>query len=137
MTNPLKYKRRKSRRVMIGDIPLGDKEIIRIQSMTNTDTSNVEETAGQIIEILDAGADYVRVTVPTSYVAEKIPEIKQRLKARGKEVPVIKLKTGKKINLIKTNKTTIEKIHPLKLSSFHNKNQNLFKTLFISFLKLI
>jgi len=52
--------------------------------------------------------------------------------AKGKDVPVIKLSVGKKMNLIIMNKNIIEKTQPLKLSSFHKINQNFSHPFFIS-----
>lgn len=89
MINPLKYKRTHTKTVKIGDIELGGNNPIRIQSMTNTDTSDVEATVEQIIKIVDAGADFVRITVPTSVVAEKIKPIKDLLKAKAYDIPLV------------------------------------------------
>ncbi len=89
MINPLVYTRRSSRHIYIGKIPLGGNENIRLQSMTNTDTSEIDKTVEQIIKIAEAGAEYVRLTVPTSYVAERLPKIKEKLKIAGKEIPII------------------------------------------------
>ena len=74
--NFISYKRRETNPVLIGDLLLGSGSPIRIQSMTNTDTSDIKSTVDQIIKIADAGADMVRITVPTSYVAEKLVDIK-------------------------------------------------------------
>lgn len=89
MSNFLKYKRIKTVNVKIGNIPMGSNFPVRIQSMTNTDTSDIFATAKQIIKIADAGADYVRITVPTSNIAEKIPEIKKKLTEKGNKTPLI------------------------------------------------
>ncbi|NPA43989.1 MAG: (E)-4-hydroxy-3-methylbut-2-enyl-diphosphate synthase [Chlorobi bacterium] len=89
MINPLKYNRTKTTKVNIGKVQLGGNNPIRIQSMTNTDTSDVEATVEQIIKIVDAGADFVRITVPTSVVAEKIKPIKDLLIAKGYDVPLV------------------------------------------------
>ena len=83
------YNRIKTQKISIGTIPLGGDEPVRIQSMTNTDTSDVEATVNQIIEIADAGADYVRLTVQTTRVAEKLKDIKILMKKRGYDVPLI------------------------------------------------
>jgi len=83
------YNRIKTQKISIGTIPLGGNEPVRIQSMTNTDTSDVEATVNQIIEIADAGADYVRLTVQTTRVAEKLKDIKNLLKVKGYDVPLI------------------------------------------------
>jgi len=87
--NYFKYKRNKTHKVFIGSLPLGDNEPVRLQSMTNTDTLNIEATVSQIIEIAEAGADYVRLTVQTSTVAEKLKEIKDLLLKKGYDVPLI------------------------------------------------
>ncbi|NOZ35341.1 MAG: (E)-4-hydroxy-3-methylbut-2-enyl-diphosphate synthase [Chlorobi bacterium] len=87
--NYLKYKRNKTHKVLIGNIPSGENEPVRIQSMTNTDTNDIEATATQIIEIADAGADYVRLTVQTSFIAEKLKDIKKLLEEKGYDIPLI------------------------------------------------
>jgi len=87
--NYIEYSRNKTYKVFIGKVPLGDNEKIRLQSMTNTDTSDVEATVNQIIEITEAGADYVRLTVQTTRVAEKLKDIKKLLKEQGFDVPLI------------------------------------------------
>ena len=89
MNKLLKYNRRDTNKVYVGNIPLGKGEPVRLQSMTNTDTSDIEATADQIIKIVQAGADYVRVTVPTLSVAEKIVDIKKLLSEKGFDVPLI------------------------------------------------
>ncbi|MBV1908097.1 MAG: flavodoxin-dependent (E)-4-hydroxy-3-methylbut-2-enyl-diphosphate synthase [Kangiellaceae bacterium] len=69
-------KRRKSRQIMVGNVPIGGDAPIAVQSMTNTDTCNVEDTVAQINRIVDAGADLVRVSVPTMDAAEAFKLIK-------------------------------------------------------------
>jgi (E)-4-hydroxy-3-methylbut-2-enyl-diphosphate synthase len=88
-SNFLKYQRRKTIQVHIGGLELGSDFPIRLQSMTNTDTSDADATVKQIIAIADAGADLVRVTVPTSSVAEKLADIKSELKKRGYTIPIV------------------------------------------------
>jgi len=56
--------RRKSRRVMVGDVPVGGDSPISVQSMTNTPTADVAATVGQVRALQDAGADIVRVSCP-------------------------------------------------------------------------
>lgn len=70
--------RRKSRRIYVGDVPIGDGAPIAVQSMTNTSTTDVEATVKQIKAIADAGADIVRVSVPTMDAAEAFKLIKQQ-----------------------------------------------------------
>ncbi len=70
-------KRRKSRQIMVGNVPIGGDAPIAVQSMTNTDTCNVAATLAQINNIADAGADVVRVSIPTMDAAEAFKLIKQ------------------------------------------------------------
>jgi len=69
-------KRRKSRQIMVGNVPIGGDAPIAVQSMTNTDTCDVQATLAQIGQIADAGADLVRVSVPTMDAAEAFRLIK-------------------------------------------------------------
>lgn len=69
-------KRRKSRQIMVGNVPVGGDAPIAVQSMTNTDTCDVDATVNQIKKIADAGADIVRVSVPTMDAAEAFRLIK-------------------------------------------------------------
>ncbi len=71
-------KRRKSRQIMVGNVPIGGDAPIAVQSMTNTETCDVEATLKQITAIADAGGDIVRVSVPTMDAAEAFKLIKQR-----------------------------------------------------------
>ncbi len=71
--------RRKSRQIMVGDVPVGGDAPISIQSMTNTETTDVEATVGQIKKIQDAGADIVRVSVPSLDAAEAFGEIRKQV----------------------------------------------------------
>jgi len=71
-------KRRKSRQIFVGDVAIGGDAPISVQSMTNTDTCDVDATLNQIQSIADAGADLVRVSVPTMEAAEAFKEIKKR-----------------------------------------------------------
>lgn len=71
-------KRRPSRRLYVGNVPIGDGAPIAVQSMTNTETTDVDATVAQIEALASAGADIVRVSVPTMDAAEAFREIKQR-----------------------------------------------------------
>lgn len=73
-------KRRPSRRIYVGNVPIGDGAPIAVQSMTNTDTCDVAATVAQVQRIADAGADIVRVSVPTMDAAEAFKLIKQQTK---------------------------------------------------------
>ena len=78
-----------SHEVQIGNIPLGANHPIRIQSMTNTDTMDVQATIDQSIRIINAGADYVRISVPNMQAAHKLKEIKSGLQKAGFSNPLI------------------------------------------------
>lgn len=73
-TSPIK--RRKSRQIMVGNVPVGGDAPISVQSMTNTETCDVEATLGQINALATAGADIVRVSVPSMEAAEAFKLIK-------------------------------------------------------------
>lgn len=83
------YSRYKTREVYIGDIPLGGKNPIRIQSMTTTDTMNTLATVEQTIRMVEAGCEYVRITAPSINEAKNLENIKQELRKRGYNVPLI------------------------------------------------
>ncbi len=83
------YRRFKTREVLVGNIAIGGNNPIRIQSMTNTNTQNVEATVLQINKIVQAGADLVRVAVPTIKDVDAIKEIKKKLKQQHINVPII------------------------------------------------
>ncbi len=71
----LKYPLRKSRKVFIGNVPVGGGSPISVQTMTKTKTSDVDATVKQIVEAADAGCDIVRVTVNDKEAAAAIGEI--------------------------------------------------------------
>ncbi len=74
--------------VQVGDCVIGAGEII-VQSMTNTDTSDVQKTVEQIYQLWQAGSKMVRITVDKEEAAAAVPEIIDRLGAAGCTVPVI------------------------------------------------
>ncbi|MEO1751058.1 flavodoxin-dependent (E)-4-hydroxy-3-methylbut-2-enyl-diphosphate synthase [Thiofaba sp. EF100] len=71
--------RRKSRQIMVGKVPVGGDAPISVQSMTNTETCDVAATVAQILALKQAGADIVRVSVPSLTAAEAFGEIKRRV----------------------------------------------------------
>ena len=83
------HARRKSVAVVVGDVRVGGDSPIVVQSMTNTDTADVEATTGQIATLVTAGSELVRVTVNTSKAAEAVPEIVKLLEERQVRVPII------------------------------------------------
>jgi (E)-4-hydroxy-3-methylbut-2-enyl-diphosphate synthase len=82
-------KRRNTIQVMVGDVPVGGGAPIVVQSMTNTDTADIEETADQIEHLHRAGSELVRITVNNDQAAQAVPHIKEKLLKRGLTVPVI------------------------------------------------
>ena len=68
--------RRVSRQIHVGNVPVGGDAPISVQSMTNTETEDVDATVEQIQRIQKAGADIVRVSVPTLKAAEAFGEIR-------------------------------------------------------------
>ena len=85
----LRYNRQNTAEVTIGMIRLGGNNPIRLQSMTDTDTNDTEKTVSQIIRILEAGADFVRVTVQGSREAENLKNIRAELDRRGYPNPLV------------------------------------------------
>src|SRR5882724_8321101 len=81
--------RRGTRRVMIGDVAIGDGAPIVVQSMTNTDTADVAATVAQTKALADAGSELVRITVNTAEAAAAVPAIRERLDALDCKVPLI------------------------------------------------
>ncbi len=84
-----KYSRFKTREVKIGDIPLGGNNPIRIQSMTTTFTMDTNATVEQTIRMVKAGCEYVRITAPNLKEASNLKNIKDELRRRGYNVPLI------------------------------------------------
>ena len=81
--------RRKTREVMVGGVGIGGDNPIRAQTMTNTDTLDINATVDQVIECVKAGAELVRVTAQTKKHAQAIGEIKKELKNKGYDIPII------------------------------------------------
>ncbi len=82
-------KRRKSIQVMVGDVPVGGGAPIVVQSMTNTDTADIDETVEQIDHLHKAGSEIVRITVNNDAAAKAVPYIKEKLMNRGVPVPIV------------------------------------------------
>jgi len=81
--------RRNTRRVDVGGIAIGGGAPVVVQSMTNTDTTDVLATAMQVAELARAGSEIVRITVNTREAAAAVPAIRDRLLALGVEVPLV------------------------------------------------
>jgi (E)-4-hydroxy-3-methylbut-2-enyl-diphosphate synthase len=87
--DPFAYARRKTRVVMVGKVPVGGDNPIRVQSMTTTDTMDVEATIAQSILMAEAGCEIVRITAPTVEDAKRLGKIKEGLLRRGVDVPLV------------------------------------------------
>ncbi|KPJ81744.1 MAG: 4-hydroxy-3-methylbut-2-en-1-yl diphosphate synthase [Gammaproteobacteria bacterium SG8_30] len=81
--------RRRSVAVRVGRVAVGGSAPIVVQSMTNTDTADVEATFRQVRELARAGSEIVRVTVNTDEAASAVPRIVERLAATGIDVPIV------------------------------------------------
>ncbi|MES3007472.1 MAG: flavodoxin-dependent (E)-4-hydroxy-3-methylbut-2-enyl-diphosphate synthase [Pseudomonadota bacterium] len=71
--------RRKTRQIMVGNVPVGGDAPVSVQTMTNTETCDVEATVAQIDRIVRAGADIVRVSVPSMEAADAFRAIRKRV----------------------------------------------------------
>ena len=82
-------KRRPSQRVIVGKVMLGGGAPIVVQSMTNTDTSDLQSTVKQVFELAKAGSELVRITVNTPEAAAQVANIRARLDALDCHVPLV------------------------------------------------
>jgi (E)-4-hydroxy-3-methylbut-2-enyl-diphosphate synthase len=81
--------RRRSVSVMVGNVAVGGDAPVVVQSMTNTDTADIEATAAQVADLARAGSEIVRITVDRDESAAAVPHIRDRLAKRGVEVPLV------------------------------------------------
>jgi len=81
--------RRRTLSVRVGRLSIGSDHPIVVQSMTDTDTADVNATVSQITELHHAGSEMVRITVNSVEAACAVPEIKNRLIAKGLDLPII------------------------------------------------
>ena len=81
--------RRKTYGVKVGHVCVGGGAPIVVQSMTNTDTADIESTFKQTMELAEAGSEIVRWTVNVPDAAAAVPEIKKRLLDAGCRAPII------------------------------------------------
>jgi (E)-4-hydroxy-3-methylbut-2-enyl-diphosphate synthase len=75
--------------VRVGRVQVGGGAPVIVQSMTSTDTADVEATTRQTLELAEAGSELVRLTVNTPEAAAAVPEIRQRVREAGCDVPLI------------------------------------------------
>jgi len=81
--------RKITHQVLVGNIKVGGGAPIVVQSMTNTDTADVNATVNQIIELSTAGSELVRITVNSEEAAQAVAEIRNQLDSKGYSVPII------------------------------------------------
>ena len=81
--------RRNSVGVMVGNVQVGGGAPVVVQSMTNTDTADVEGTVKQVYDLAQAGSELVRLTVDKEEAAAAVPHIREKLDAMGCDVPLV------------------------------------------------
>lgn len=87
--NPFKYNRRPTAEVKIGQVNLGGENPVRVQSMANTDTNDIQNSVDQCIRIVEAGADIVRFTTQGIREAESVKLIHDAIREKGYNTPLV------------------------------------------------
>ena len=85
----MNFQRRLTRVVNIGGVPLGGTCPVRVQTMTNLPTADIDGQVAQILRAADAGAEYVRITTPTIAEVRYFADIRKKLSVAGCRVPLI------------------------------------------------
>ena len=85
----LNYIRFKTREVQVGNVAIGGDNPIRIQTMTNTNTLDIKSTVQQILKVVEAGSELVRIAVPGLKEAEVLSFIKKQVRAAGISAPLV------------------------------------------------
>jgi (E)-4-hydroxy-3-methylbut-2-enyl-diphosphate synthase len=88
-TDPMHIERQRTRGVDVGPVRIGGDAPIVVQSMTNTDTADIDATVAQVAELAEAGSELVRITVNNDAAAAAVPHIREALDRRGCEVPLV------------------------------------------------
>lgn len=83
------YKRRETITINIGDIAMGSDYPIRIQSMTTVDTMDTQGSIDEVIRMVESGCEYVRITAPSVKEAQNLENIRNGLRKKGINVPLI------------------------------------------------
>ncbi|MES9833308.1 MAG: flavodoxin-dependent (E)-4-hydroxy-3-methylbut-2-enyl-diphosphate synthase [Candidatus Thiodiazotropha sp. DIVDIV] len=81
--------RHQTRSVLVGGVHIGSDAPVVVQSMTNTDTADIEATTKQVAALARAGSKLVRITVNNEAAAEAVPKIRDRLEQMGLDVPLV------------------------------------------------
>src|SRR5881227_3641032 len=87
--NPMAYRRRATREVMVGRVGVGAANPIRVQSMITCDTMDTEASIAQTLDLAAVGCEIVRITAPTVKDAANLQHIVAGLRARGCDVPIV------------------------------------------------
>ncbi len=87
--DPLRYHRRKTREVKVGNVGIGGDNPIRVQSMITCDTMDTQASIQETIELAKAGCEIVRITAPTVKDARNLENIVKGLRERGCDVPIV------------------------------------------------
>ncbi len=85
----INYNRINTLQIKIGDTTIGGNSPIALQSMTSTNTQNIEQSVEQVIKIIEQNADYVRLTTPSIKDVEALEQIKNRIRQQGFPNPLI------------------------------------------------
>ncbi len=88
-TSRFQAKRRDSRVIHVGNVAIGGNHPIRIQSMTTTNTQDVDATVAQTLALAEAGCEIVRITAPNKAAARALGEISKKLRAAKCDVPLV------------------------------------------------
>ena len=104
--NPFKYSRRPASEVKVGTVKLGSDYPVRVQSMANTDTNDIENSVAQCIRIVEAGADIVRFTTQGIREAESVKLIHNAIREKGYNTPY---SVGFAIQLLKKKQFDFER----------------------------
>jgi (E)-4-hydroxy-3-methylbut-2-enyl-diphosphate synthase len=85
----LRAVRRPTREVRVGGVGVGGTNPLRLQSMTTSDTEDVEATLGQCIKLAEAGCEIIRITAPNKAAAKALSDIHRRFRAAGFDQPLV------------------------------------------------
>lgn len=83
------YHRRTTHEVKVGDVGIGGQNPVRVQSMTISDTMDTSASVQEVIQLVEAGCEIVRLTAPSMNEAKNLKEIKAALKKQGIHVPLV------------------------------------------------
>ncbi|MDO9635053.1 MAG: (E)-4-hydroxy-3-methylbut-2-enyl-diphosphate synthase [Paludibacter sp.] len=89
MYNQFNYSRRKTQTIKVGIVTLGGNQPIRVQSMANTDTNDIQNSVDKCISIVEAGGEIVRFTAQGVMEAENLKNIHHELRLKGFDVPLV------------------------------------------------